>query len=31
MKYNGPLGLWPLGIESEDPFPETAGVFTSQN
>jgi hypothetical protein len=29
MKYNGPPGLWPLGIESGDHFSETAGVFTS--
>ena len=27
MKYNGPPGLWPLGIESADPFSETAEVF----
>jgi hypothetical protein len=31
MKYNDPPGLWPLGIESGDPFSETAEVFTSQN
>ena len=30
MKYNGPAGLWPLGTESGDPFPEMADVFTSQ-
>ena len=24
MTYNGPHGLWPLGIESGDPFSETA-------
>ena len=27
MKYKGPHGLWPLGIESGDPFSETAEVF----
>jgi hypothetical protein len=31
MKYNGPPGLWPLGIESGDPVSETAEVYTSQN
>ena len=29
MKYNGPPGLWPLGIESGYLFSETAEVFTS--
>jgi len=31
MKYNGPPGLWPLGMESGDLFLETAEVFTSQS
>jgi len=31
MKCNGLPGLWPLGIESGDPFSETAEVFTSQS
>jgi hypothetical protein len=29
MTYNGPHGLWPLGIEFGDPFSETAVEGTS--
>jgi hypothetical protein len=30
MKYNGPPDLWPLEMESGDPFSETVELFTSQ-